>query len=69
MPKAKKNVRIETDSMGPLEVPASALWGAQTQRAVQNFAISSHRMPAQMIRALGLIKAAAAAVNVEHGHS
>ena len=68
MPKAKKNVRIESDSMGPLEVPASALWGAQTQRAVQNFAISSHRMPAQMIRALGLIKAAAAMVNVEHGH-
>lgn len=68
MPKAKKNVRIESDSMGPLEVPASALWGAQTQRALQNFSISSHRMPREMIRALGLIKAAAAKVNVEHGH-
>ena len=55
--------RIEHDSMGELQVPADALWGAQTQRAVQNFPISGLRMPREFIRALGLIKAAAAEVN------
>jgi fumarate hydratase class II len=55
--------RIEHDSMGPLHVPADALWGAQTQRAVENFRISGLRMPRGMIRALGLIKAVAADVN------
>ena len=55
--------RIEHDSMGPLEVPSTALWGAQTQRAVKNFPISGLRMPRRFIRALGLIKWAAAAVN------
>ena len=47
--------------MGELQVPAEALWGAQTQRAVQNFPISGQPMPREFIRALGLIKAAAAA--------
>lgn len=55
--------RTEHDSMGELQVPADALWGAQTQRAVQNFPISGLPMPREFIRALGLIKAAAAEVN------
>jgi len=55
--------RIEHDSMGALKVPADALWGAQTQRAVTNFPVSGLRMPRQFIRALGLIKWAAASVN------
>jgi fumarate hydratase, class II len=59
--------RIEHDSMGELQVPADALWGAQTQRAVQNFPISGRPMPRGFIRALGLIKAAAAEVNAGLG--
>lgn len=59
------NTRIERDSMGELHVPADALYGAQTQRAVDNFPISGQRMPAQFIRALLLAKAAAANANVE----
>ena len=55
--------RTEKDSMGELEVPADALWGAQTQRAVNNFPISGQRMPKRFIGALGLIKWAAAEVN------
>ncbi|MDP1013718.1 lyase family protein, partial [Klebsiella pneumoniae] len=51
--------------MGELQVPAEALYGAQTQRAVNNFPISNQRMPAQFIRALILAKAAAAKVNVD----
>ena len=59
--------RNERDSLGELRVPADALWGAQTQRAVENFPISGLRMPRGFIRALGLIKAAAAEVNAELG--
>lgn len=59
--------RIEHDSMGELQVPAEALWGAQTQRALNNFPISGQPMPRGFIRALGLIKAAAAEVNVDLG--
>ncbi|WP_017904310.1 class II fumarate hydratase [Pseudomonas asplenii] len=59
------NTRIERDSMGELQVPAEALYGAQTQRAVNNFPISHQRMPKQFIRALILAKAAAAQANVE----
>ena len=55
--------RVERDSMGELQVPASALWGAQTQRAVNNFPISGLRMPLAFIRALALIKWAAAHTN------
>ena len=58
-----KGYRVEHDSMGELKVPADALWGAQTQRAVQNFPISGRGMPRAFIRALGLIKASAASVN------
>ncbi len=57
-------LRTERDSMGELEVPANALWGAQTQRAVQNFPISGLRMPARFIAALGLVKQAAARANL-----
>jgi fumarate hydratase class II len=60
--------RIERDSMGELKVPADALYGAQTQRAVDNFPISGLTMPRQFIRALGLIKSAAAQANSELGH-
>jgi fumarate hydratase, class II len=59
--------RVEHDSMGALQVPASALWGAQTQRAIQNFPSTGLRMPRSFIRALGLIKQAAAAANDELG--
>ena len=59
--------RTERDSMGELQVPADALWGAQTQRAVQNFPISGRPMPRGFIRALGLVKAAAAETNAELG--
>ena len=59
--------RVEHDSMGELRVPADALWGAQTQRAVQNFPVSGRPMPRGFIRALGLVKAAAAEVNAGLG--
>lgn len=62
-----QKVRLEHDSMGELQVPEAALWGAQTQRAVQNFPISGRTMPRGFIRALGLIKATAAEVNAELG--
>jgi len=62
-----KNVRIEKDTFGPIEVPADHLWGAQTQRSRQNFAISTERMPPALIRALVLVKKAAALVNLENG--
>jgi fumarate hydratase class II len=57
--------RSERDSLGPVEVPAEALYGAQTQRAVQNFRISGLRMPRAFLRALGLTKRVAAEVNAE----
>jgi fumarate hydratase class II len=59
--------RVEHDSMGALDVPAQALWGAQTQRAIQNFPPSGLSMPRAFIRALGLIKHAAASANAELG--
>jgi fumarate hydratase class II len=55
--------RIERDSMGELQVPASALWGAQTQRAVDNFHLSGRPMPPAFVQALALVKASAAVVN------
>jgi fumarate hydratase class II len=60
---SQNSFRIEKDSMGELRVPADALWGAQTQRAVDNFPVSGLRMPRGFIRALGLIKLTAAEVN------
>ena len=62
-----KDFRIEHDSMGELKVPATARWGAQTQRAVENFPISGLPMPRGFIRALGLVKWAAAGANAELG--
>ena len=62
---ANDDFRIERDSFGELKVPADALWGAQTQRAVENFPISGLRMPRDFIRALALIKWAAATANLE----
>ena len=55
--------RIETDTMGKMRVPSSALYGAQTARALENFPISGRRFPRSFLRALGLIKSAAAQVN------
>ncbi|MCM2319907.1 MAG: class II fumarate hydratase [Pseudomonas sp.] len=59
--------RTETDSLGPIEVPEDAYWGAQTQRSLINFAIGSERMPLAVIHALALIKKAAARVNARIG--
>ena len=59
--------RIERDTFGPIEVPAQRLWGAQTQRSLTNFKISGERMPLELIRALALVKKAAAFVNMELG--
>ncbi len=64
---SKKSHRTERDSMGDLQVPIDALWGAQTQRAVDNFPISGMPMPRQFIAALGLVKWAAAGANAELG--
>ncbi|MDH3275000.1 MAG: class II fumarate hydratase [Gammaproteobacteria bacterium] len=62
-----KEYRTEHDSMGELKVPKDALWGAQTQRAVENFPISGIPMPRQFVAALGLVKWAAAGANAELG--
>lgn len=59
--------RTESDSLGPVEVPAERLWGAQTQRSLAHFAISTERMPEELIEALALVKAACARVNAELG--
>ncbi len=59
--------RTESDSFGPIEVPADALWGAQTQRSKENFRIGGQRFPRELIRALGIVKKAAARANVELG--
>jgi fumarate hydratase class II len=64
---ADQPTRSERDSMGPMEVPADAYYGASTQRAVLNFPISDLRFPRQFIRVLGLIKMAAARVNADLG--
>jgi fumarate hydratase class II len=59
--------RIETDSFGPIDVPAGKYWGAQTQRSLENFRIGEERMPLPLIRALALVKRAAAEVNEQLG--
>ncbi len=61
------NIRVETDSFGPLEVPADKYWGAQTQRSIMNFPIGWERQPVAIIRALGVIKKACALANIEQG--
>jgi fumarate hydratase class II len=59
--------RTETDTFGPIEVPAEHLWGAQTQRSIENFRIGTERMPQPLIRAFGVVKRAAAEANRELG--
>ncbi len=59
------NTRTETDSFGPLEVPSDRYWGAQTHRSIMNFKIGGELMPGPLIRALGIIKQAAALANME----
>src|SRR6266480_2984194 len=63
----KQNVRIESDSMGEIEVPADKYWGAQTQRSLLHFNIGNDVMPREMIRAFGILKKAAALVNQDLG--
>jgi fumarate hydratase class II len=59
--------RLETDSFGPLEVPADKYWGAQTQRSIRNFPIGWEKQPIAVVRALGVIKRACAEVNMAQG--
>ena len=61
------NVRIESDSMGEIEVGADKYWGAQTQRSLQNFKIGGHRFGRPVIRAFGIVKKAAALANKDLG--
>jgi fumarate hydratase, class II len=66
-PRPSPRTRTETDSFGPIDVPADRYWGAQTQRSIENFRIGTERMPRPLIRALGIVKRAAAEVNHELG--
>ena len=59
--------RTETDSFGPLEVPADKYWGAQTQRSIMNFPIGWEKQPVAIVRALGVIKQACAMANKANG--
>ncbi|MDP5332587.1 MAG: class II fumarate hydratase [Paracoccaceae bacterium] len=61
------NIRVETDSFGPLDVPADKYWGAQTQRSIKNFPIGWEKQPIAIVRALGTIKKACALVNITQG--
>src|SRR5687768_14759946 len=61
------STRTERDTFGPIEVPADRLWGAQTQRSLQNFRIGGERVPVPLIHALGTVKRAAALTNVRLG--
>src|SRR6202140_2720599 len=67
MPSRSSSTRIETDSFGPIQVPADRYWGGQTERSGQNFRIGQDRMPMPIIRALGIVKLAAAETNRELG--
>ena len=61
------DVRIESDTMGTIEVPADRYWGAQTQRSLENFKIGDERMPRPVLRAMGIVKHASATVNQDLG--
>ena len=63
------STRTETDSMGPIEVPADRYWGAQTQRSLHHFSIGDDRMPTAVIRGMAILKKAAALVNEELGQA
>lgn len=65
--KAHSQTRTETDSIGPIEVPFDAFWGAQTQRSMLNFDIGEEKMPAPLVKAFGIQKKAAALTNMELG--
>ncbi len=67
MPDHPTATRTETDSFGPLEVPADKYWGAQTQRSLANFKIGGETMPLALIRALGIVKKSAAVTNLALG--
>jgi fumarate hydratase, class II len=67
MSEPRQRTRVETDSFGPIEVPADRYWGAQTERSLRNFRIGTERMPIPLIRALAIIKRAAGEVNHELG--
>lgn len=62
---AEKNIRLESDSLGTVQVPADMYWGAQTQRSLEHFAIGDDLMPKELIRAFGILKKAAAMTNAE----
>jgi len=62
-----QNFRVETDTMGEMKVPSDRYWGAQTQRSLINFAVGEDRMPRAVIRALGILKKAAAQANHDLG--
>jgi fumarate hydratase class II len=62
-----RGTRVESDSMGEIEVPADRYWGAQTERSLHHFSIGEDRMPVEVVRALGLLKKATALVNAELG--
>jgi fumarate hydratase class II len=64
---AEKTHRTETDTFGPIEVPADRYWGAQAQRSLGNFKIGWEKQPASIVRALGVVKRAAAEVNMDLG--
>ncbi|RZM31713.1 MAG: class II fumarate hydratase, partial [Sphingomonas sp.] len=62
------STRTETDSIGPIDVPADAYWGAQTERSLENFPFGPReRMPFEIVHALAIVKQAAARVNRRHG--
>ena len=67
MASSTKATRTETDSFGPIEVPADRYWGAQTERSRRNFRIGADRMPIEIVHALGIVKLAAAGANLELG--
>ncbi len=66
---ATGKVRIETDSLGEVAVPADAHWGAQSQRSLANFAIGTETMPEPLVKALGIQKQSSAKANMESGRS
>ena len=66
-PKTKIQTRVESDSLGTVEVPANVYWGAQTARSLIHFNIGRDTMPPELIRAFGILKKAAALVNADLG--
>src|SRR5258708_16119495 len=67
MTETRQRTRVETDSFGPIDVPADRYWGAQTERSRRNFRIGTEHIPIPLIRALAIVKRAAAEVNHELG--